>query len=125
MALTAKQENFCQAIADGKTQADAYRLAYNALNMKAESIHCKASILMSDGKVSARVDELKKALAAKQLWSREQSVNVLVGVINEADAGTTKIAATKELNAMFGFNAPTKSELSVSGGIVIIPAKHE
>lgn len=124
MALTAKQEKFCQAIADGKNQADAYRLAYNALNMKAESIYSKASVLMADVKVASRVEELQKALADKQLWTREQSVNVLVNVINETDAGTTKIAATKELNAMFGFNAPTKAELSVTGGIVIVPAKN-
>ena len=39
MALTAKQEVFAQAIADGMTQADAYRTAYDAGNMKAETIH--------------------------------------------------------------------------------------
>lgn len=60
MALTAKQEAFAQAVATGKTQADAYRHAFNAEKMKAETIQQAASRLMADSKVSARVAELRK-----------------------------------------------------------------
>jgi len=57
--LTAKQEAFAQGIADGLGQGDAYRMAYDAEGMKDSTVYSKASILMSDGKIRARVDELK------------------------------------------------------------------
>lgn len=118
MSLTAKQEAFCQAIADGMNQSDAYRSAYNAGSMKAETIQSKASILMSGGMVRARVNELREALASKSLWTREQSVAVLVDVIGEGEARAgDKISAVKVLNEMQGFNAPTK--LDVSGSVKI------
>jgi hypothetical protein len=107
MTLTAKQEKFAQCIADGMNQSDAYRSAYDASKMKAETIQSKACLLMADGKVRARADELKSALAAKALWTREQSVSVLVNVIDDGDSkGGDKISAVKVLNEMHGFNAP-------------------
>ena len=50
--LTAKQEAFANAVASGKSQADAYRAAFNAGSMKPETIHSKASVLMRNGKGS-------------------------------------------------------------------------
>jgi len=113
MTLTAKQEAFAQAIADGKNQSDAYRAAYSAGNMKPEVINVKASQLAADGKVKVRVNELKEALANKSLWTREQSVAVLAEVVGSRDAKhSDKISAVKVLNDMQGFNAPEKLELS-------------
>jgi hypothetical protein len=62
-ALTPKQEKFAQGVASGKTQADAYRAAYNANNMKDSTIWKKASLLMIKGEVRGRVEELKKVAA--------------------------------------------------------------
>lgn len=109
--LTAKQESFAQAIASGKTQADAYRLAYNADNMKDASIWSKASVLMSDVKVTSRVEELRGKLEKKELWTREMSVKALIGAYKEGNP-TAKIAAVKELNSMHGFNAPTRLDVT-------------
>ena len=50
--LTAKQDKFARLVAEGKTQADAYREAYNASNMKPETIHKRASELFLDGVVA-------------------------------------------------------------------------
>ena len=58
--LTAKQDKFARLVAEGKTQADAYREAYNASNMKPETIHKRASELFLDGVVAGRIAELKK-----------------------------------------------------------------
>ena len=111
MTLTAKQEAFAQAVCGGMNQSDAYRSAYNAEAMKAETIQSKASILMTDGKVRARVDELREELANKSLWTREQSVQVLKEVVDASDAKhSDKIASVKVLNEMQGFNAPVKTE---------------
>lgn len=63
MALTPKQERFAQLVAEGKTQADAYRGAFDVgVNTKAETIQKRASELMSSGAVSGRVDELRKPI---------------------------------------------------------------
>ena len=61
MTLTAKQEAFCQAIADSMTQADAYRTAYNAVNMKPSTVQENACRMMADSKMAARVAELRSA----------------------------------------------------------------
>lgn len=58
--LTDKQQKFAQFVADGETYADAYRKAYNASKMAVNTIYVKSSILMSDGKVTERVAEIKK-----------------------------------------------------------------
>ena len=112
MTLTAKQEAFCQAIADGKNQSDAYRTAYDASKTKPDVVNVKASQLAADGKLAVRISSLREALANKSLWTREQSVQVLIEVIGDGDTrGSDKISAVKVLNDMQGFNAPVKSEV--------------
>ena len=117
--LTAKQEAFAQAIADGMGQADAYRVAYDAERMKDSTVYSKASILMSDGKIRARVDKLKSMVVEKQLWTREMSVKGLIQayrIAQDAKTSTGMTAAVKELNVMHGFNEPTK--LSITGSMI-------
>jgi len=109
--LTAKQESFAAAVASGKTQADAYRSAYAAENMKENSVWTNASKLMADAKVAQRVEELRKALENKQLWTREMSVKALIGAYKEGNP-TAKIAAVKELNVMHGYAAPTRLDVT-------------
>lgn len=116
--LTAKQEAFCQAIANGLNQSDAYRSAYNAGKMKDNSINVNASKVAADAKVSLRIKELRDELASKSLWTREQSIAVLAGVVEACDAKhSDKIASVKVLNEMQGFNAPVK--LDVAGSVSI------
>jgi hypothetical protein len=116
MSLTAKQEHFAQCIADGMTQADAYRKSFDASKSKPETIWARASELMADSKVSGRVAQLRENLATKALWSREKSVEALLNVMDNPDKQTDIIAAVKELNAMHGFNAPQKVDLMNSDG---------
>lgn len=114
--LTAKQEAFCQAIADGMGQADAYRIAYDAEGMKDGTVYPKASRMMNEGKIRARIDELKAQVADKQLWTREMSVKGLIQayrIAQEAKTSTGMTAAVKELNVMHGFNEPTKHSVEL------------
>ena len=123
--LTAKQEAFAQSIADGLSQSDAYRASYAASRMADKTVWEKASALAADGKVSARIAELRGALAEKQLWTREQSVAVLRDkVINDGDSPKAAlVAAVKELNAMYGFNEPAKVDLTHKGiGRIVLEA---
>ena len=113
--LTAKQETFCQSIADGLGQADSYRAAYDAEGMKDNVIYARASELMKNGKVTDRIKELRSEVQEKQLWSREMSVKALVQAYREG-SGAVKVSAVKELNAMHGYNEPSK--LNISGNMV-------
>jgi phage terminase small subunit len=115
MALTAKQEAFCQGIADGLTQADAYRRAYNAEKMADNTIHVKASELMADGKIAARVAEMRNALAQAMIWRREDSVAVLAKIARDDPEAphSSIVSAVKELNAMHGFNEPMKVDVGL------------
>lgn len=117
--LTPKQEKFAQCVADGMTQADAYRVAYDcAPSTKAESIQVNACKLMADANVSQRVAELREMLTEKALWSREDSVNVLKSIANdEMNAKPAeRVSAVKELNAMHGFNAKQVIDHTSSDG---------
>jgi hypothetical protein len=58
-ALTPQQEKFAQGIAAGLSQSAAYRAAYPAsLKWKDDSVHNKASALMRNALVQARVEKL-------------------------------------------------------------------
>jgi phage terminase small subunit len=83
-ALTAKQEAFAQAVASGKSQAEAYRTVYNAEKSKPETVHSKASVLMANGKVAARVAELRKPVAEKAQMTLEGHLRDLMMLRNMA-----------------------------------------
>ena len=59
MNLTLKQEAFAKAYLETGNASAAYRRAYNAGNMKEESIWRKAKECMDNGKVAARINQLK------------------------------------------------------------------
>ena len=119
MKITAKQEKFAQCVADGKTQADAYRAAFACSKSKPETIQNNASILMKNSEVAARVKELRDKLASKALWTREDSVNTLKDVLSDPDAkASDKTGAVKVLNEMHGFNAPTEAKVETTIRIV-------
>jgi hypothetical protein len=113
--MTPKQEKFAQCIADGMSQADAYRTAFDVKpTTKPETIQANASRLMADSMVSARVQELKAELSSKALWTRADSVMALQNAISIAENKNDAkglVAAIKELNVMHGLNEPTKLEL--------------
>ncbi len=79
--LTAKQEQFVKNIIDGMSQADAYRNAYDTSRMADKTIHEKASRLMADGKVKARLKELRDLLAKPTIMSAQERLEYLTRVI--------------------------------------------
>lgn len=120
MTLTAKQEAFAQGIADGLDQASAYRAAYDAEDMADNTIYARASELVRNSKVAERIAELKGALAERVLWTREMSVKALVQTFKES-SGSVRVAAVKELNAMHGYNEPSKLQIDANIGIIRYP----
>jgi len=57
--LTAKQEDFCRKFMEMKSASDAYRASYSAENSKKETVHRRATELLDNSKVAARLDELR------------------------------------------------------------------
>lgn len=116
--LTAKQEAFAQGIADGLTQADAYRAAYGVNKMTDNAVYREASLLIGRPKIAQRVADIKATLEKRQLWTREMSVKALVKAYKTAEATANSSAMTgavKELNSMHGFNAPAKIDHTTGG----------
>lgn len=88
-------------------QTDAFKSAYSAKNQTEKTLWANASRIANNSKVLARIAELKAQIAKKQLWTREQSVEVLKKIAASPKAITKdsdRIAATRELNLMHGFN---------------------
>lgn len=112
MSLTPKQEKFAQEVASGKSQADAYRAAFDCSKSSQTTIIKRASELMAKGDISGRVEKLKAELSAKALWTREESVNVLAQIAKAAEKDADRVRAVSELNKMHGFEAPQKVEHS-------------
>ncbi len=71
--LTPKQEQFClEMIKPKANQSKAYRAAFNARGMKAETVHSEASKLMRDPQVTARIKELMVPVISEVQLTREQ-----------------------------------------------------
>ena len=123
--LTQLQEKFSQLVVSGMTQADAYRVSFSADKMKPETIHKRASEMMAKGEVMGRVDELRKELSKKALWTREESVEALKLVLADG-RGSEVVSAVKELNSMHGYNAPIKIDADVRATInIFVPEQSE
>lgn len=78
--LTPKQEKFCQAYIETGNASEAYRLAYNAAKMNADTINRKAKELLDNGKITARLDAIK----ARHAKRHDCKVDDLLGELEEA-----------------------------------------
>lgn len=65
MALTLKQENFCLAYLETGNASEAYRRAYDAENMKPESVNRLAKAQLDNVKIASRLEELRAPIIAK------------------------------------------------------------
>lgn len=119
MSLTGKQEAFAQAVASGLTQAEAYRTCYDVSpDTLDKTVWEGASRVANDSNVSARIASLKDEIAAKALWTREDSVRMLKEIAEDVAARHgDKTGAVKVLNEMHGYNAP--KEINVNGSLGI------
>jgi phage terminase small subunit len=80
MKLTQKQEGFVLSILEGKSQIDAYKANYNCENMKDETIYSRASRLMKEYKISARLDTLRNEKATESKWTLDKLIDEFVAV---------------------------------------------
>ena len=103
--LTAKQEKYVQGLVAGLSQRQAYIKAYpNARKWNDNSVDSRASNLLKTDKVLTRYNELLDEHKEKALWTREDSVNKLIWLIEKAtvsieehDEGYTRQATSNAL----------------------------
>ena len=101
--LTAKQEKFARAIAEGMTQADAYRSAYNTSRMTDKSVIEKASELANNVNITARLKELRDLAAKSTIMTAQQRKEWLTTVSNNEEIDiNARLKASDQLNKMDG-----------------------
>ena len=101
--LTPKQEVFARKIVEGMTQADAYRSAFSCNKMTDKTVWEKASRLMADGKVQARVKELRDKINDEAIMSAQKRLEWLTKVIQDDGESTgDKLKAIDLMNKMQG-----------------------
>jgi hypothetical protein len=72
--------------------------------------------LMDNLDITSRIKELRGKLENKQLWSREQSINVAKDAIQlarEKERPSDMLKGVEVLNRIFGYNESDKVELSM------------
>lgn len=101
--LTAKQEEFAKAIAEGMNQSDAYRSAYSTSRMTDKTVWENASRLMGDSKVLARVKELRDMAAKSTIMTAQKRKEWLTEIINNPEIDiNARLKASDQLNRMDG-----------------------
>lgn len=111
-SLTPKQEKFALCVAQGMTQAGAYRAAYDAENMKPETVQEEASKLMAFPKVSTRVEEHRAAIGARMA---EEITYDYVDAMKEFEQVRTRAL---ELDKLADANTAIANKAKMSGLMV-------
>ena len=89
--LTPKQEKFIQNIIKGMSQREAYKDAYNAENMKDESIDCNACKLFNDAKIKQRYEELIEKMQDEAIMTAKERMVWLTEVVKEIQKEGVKV----------------------------------
>lgn len=103
--LTPKQESFCQTYIESGNASEAYRTAYNCENSKPATINRKAKELLDNGKITARVDQLREGHQKRH----EVTVDSLTKELEEArelakktDSPSAMVSATMGKGKLHG-----------------------
>ena len=108
--LTAKQEHFCQLVAQGQTLTDAYKTAYNVKEgTKPSTVWSNASKLATENtKVSHRIKAITEEITARKqsdedrlkIWVTDQLKHEAMGA-DSASARVSALVALGKSVAMF------------------------
>lgn len=106
-----RHERFAVLVAEGRSQADAYREVYpHSKGWKGKAVHVKGSELA--GKVSVRVRELQEVLAERSAIEKAEVVNALAKVVRTAELDKVPlIGAVSVLAKLLGWYAPVKQQV--------------
>ena len=113
--VTPKQEKFCQAYIQTGNASAAYRQAYTADKMQAQTIHVKASELLANGKVTVRLEELSKTAQMRHL-------DTVDSLCEELNVHRERAIQTAQLGAA---NQATLGKARLLGYLIDHPTKQE
>ena len=116
---TVKKDKFAQLVVELGDQSDAYRGAYDAKNMKPETIRKRAYELMKDGYVAGRIDELRGEAAKAHRCTVESLLIKLDTAYDTALASETPqcSAAVSAVMAQAKLCGLDKQLVELSGGV--------
>ncbi|MEG1501948.1 MAG: terminase small subunit [Synergistaceae bacterium] len=121
MSLTQKQEEFCIEYVQCGNASEAYRRVYSVSNMKSSTVNRKAKGLLDNGKIGARLQELReepvreaKITLLGHLTDLERLRDLAVQTGNLPAAISAEVARGKASGLY-----DTDKKIDVSGGISI------
>lgn len=95
--LTSKQEKFAEELAKGKSQYEAYIIAYpKSKNWARNSIDNAASLLSNHPKIVSRLQELTKSTEKKIEWTRNRALNEINYVLDMHKKDMERISSAYE-----------------------------
>ena len=105
--MTPKQHQFAREVVLGKSQADAYRSAYNTLKMNDNSIRREASRLMDNPNVATTVVELQQkadaAVVQERVASREEVLQTLTSYMHSGEPrDSVRLRAAEMMGKHYG-----------------------
>ena len=108
--LTQRQENFVTEYLSTGNAAEAYRRAYpSSQKWRPESLYPKASTLLDNGKVAARIGELRTQATATNVMTLTEALVILSDIAKYGDRDSERIAAIGQLGKLQGWEADKKS----------------
>ena len=123
MSLTVKQESFVNKYIECGNASEAYRHAYDYEKMKSTTVNRKAKELMENGKITARLGELRaisaerNAVTVDSLTKELEEARVMA---TDQEAAQAMIAATMGKAKLHGIGLERK-EITGKDGESLMP----
>ncbi len=125
--MTPKQEKFCQLYIELGNASEAYRRSYHARGMSTASVNRKAKELLDNGKIAARLDQMRAAHAERHAVTVDDIARMLREdreFAREHVKPSACVAATMGLAKLYG-HLTDKAEITGKGGADLIPTRTE
>ena len=110
--LTPKQEKFAREYFRTGAPSEAYRLAYDAENMKPETVARCAATLLADPNITATLERLRKCAEQRTVMTKEQAIARLADIALQDEKD--RVAALKQLGKIMGWEAPTRQQIEAA-----------
>ena len=97
-SLTIKQENFCLAYLETGNASEAYRQSYDTSKMNEASVNRKAKDMIDNGKITARLEQLRKPVIEAAQITLASHLSALERLRDKAEEeGKYSAAVTAEM----------------------------
>jgi len=132
VALTPRQEKFCQKVVEGHNSSDAYRAAYNTSNQKPETINRTAKKLMDNDKIRARIAEIAAPVLETVRLSAQTVLEDIMRITAKAEEADRYSDALRGCELLGKHLKLFTDKVEASGpdgapliGVIVTPPKHD